>query len=180
MWGYPLWLFLGPFIVVSVSARIDRACLAHLAGAWGTVTAFYVLAFVGDYAVLPHFDHRYRAVLFPGDRLAEEISARYHAQTGAPLRYVVGPMWLGGNIGHYSADRPRPLIDGDPRRAPWIDAGDLAASGGVVVWMAGDLHAVPASLAGTARNAAVQPPLTLPMRHGNGEVRIGWGIIPPI
>jgi hypothetical protein len=180
MWGYPLWLFLGPFIVVAVSARIDRACLRRLAGAWGTVTALYVLAFVVDYAVLPHFDHRYRAVLFPGDRLAEEISARYHAKTGAPLRYVVGTMWLGGNIGHYSADRPRPLIDGDPRRAPWIDAGDLAVSGGVVVWMAGDLHAVPAALARTARNAAVQAPLTLPMRWGNGEVRIGWGIIPPI
>jgi hypothetical protein len=180
MWGYPLWLFLGPFIVVSVSAPIDRPALARLAGGWGIVTTLYALAFVVEYAVLPRFDHRYRAVLFPGDRLAEEISAQFHAQTGAPLRYVVGTMWLGGNIAHYSADQPRTLIDGDPRRAPWIAPGDLAASGGVVVWTTGDLHAVPATLARTARNAAVQPPLTLPMRRGNGEVRVGWGIIPPL
>src|SRR5215470_9756719 len=77
MWGYPLWLFLGPWIVVSVSARIDRPCLGRLAGVWGTVTALYALSFVAQYGVLPHFDHRYRAVLFPGDRLAEEVSARF-------------------------------------------------------------------------------------------------------
>jgi hypothetical protein len=180
MWGYPLWLFLGPWIVVSVSSRVDRASLARLAGMWGTVTALYALSFVAQYEVLPHFDHRYRAVLFPGDRLAQEVSAGFRAQTGAPLAYVVSTMWLGGNIAHYSADHPRPLIDGDPRRAPWINLGDLAASGGVVVWTAGDLHTLPAAYAAVARNAAVQPPLTLPMRRGNGEVTIGWGIIPPI
>jgi 4-amino-4-deoxy-L-arabinose transferase-like glycosyltransferase len=180
MWGYPLWLFLGPFIVVWVSAKVDRPALVRLATGWGAVTSLYALAFVIEYAVLPHFDHRYRAVLFPGDRLASEISAGYQAQTGTPLRYVVGTMWLGGNIAHYAADQPRTLIDGDPRRSPWIAPADLAAAGGVVVWMTGDLHAVPASLARTARNAVVQPPFTLPMRRGNGEVRVGWGIIPPI
>jgi 4-amino-4-deoxy-L-arabinose transferase-like glycosyltransferase len=179
MWGYPLWLFLGPFIVVTAATTIDRAVLARLARNWGVVTALYAVAFAADYAVLPQIDHRYRAVLFPGDGVAGEISVRYRAATGTPLRYVVGSMWLGGNIGHYSADHPRTLIDGDPRRAPWIDTADLAARGGVVVWMSGDLHAVPAALARAAGNAAVQPPLTLPMRRGKGEVTIGWGIIPP-
>jgi hypothetical protein len=180
MWGYPLWLFLGPWVVVSVSARLDRTAMTRMARTWGAVTACYVLGFVAQYAVLPHFDHRYRAVLFPGDRLAEEISTRYRAQTGAPLRYVVSTMWVGGNIGHYSADHPRTLIDGDPRRAPWIDPADLSASGGVVVWTDGDPHVVPAIYAQAARNAAVQPPLTLLMHRGNGEVTVGWGIIPPI
>jgi hypothetical protein len=178
MWGYPLWLFLGPWIVVSVSSRVDRACLARLAGVWGTVTALYAASFVAQYAVLPYFNHRYRAVLFPGDRLAEEISVRFHAQTGAPLAYVVGTMWLGGNIGHYSADHPRTLIDGNPRRAPWIDLRDFAASGGVAVWMVGDLYTLPAAYAAVARNAVVQPPLTVPMRRGKGEVAVGWALIP--
>lgn len=180
MWGYPLWLFLGPWIVVAVSSRIDRTCLARLAGVWGTVTALYALTFVVQYAVLPQFDHRYRAVLFPGDRLAQEISTRFHAQTGSPLAYVVATMWLGGNIGHYSADQPRTLIDGDPRRAPWIDLGDLAANGGVVVWTGSDPQRLPGSYAAVAGNATVQPPLTIPMRRGNGEVTIGWAIIPPV
>jgi len=180
MWGYPLWLFVGPWIVVAVSSRIDRACLARLAGVWGTVTALYALTFITQYAVLPHYDHRYRAVLFPGDRLAQEISTQFHARTGAPLVYVVGTMWLGGNISHYAADHPRTLIDGDPRRAPWIDLGDLAASGGVVVWTDGDLHTIPRPYAAAAGGAAVQPPITVPMRRGNGELTVGWAIIAPV
>jgi 4-amino-4-deoxy-L-arabinose transferase-like glycosyltransferase len=179
MWGYPLWLFLGCWIVAAVPARTVRASLARLAGAWGVVTACYVISFAAQYAVLPYFNHRYRAVLFPGEQLARDISARYRAQTGAPLRYVVSNMWLGGNIGHYSVDHPRTLIDGDPRRTPWIDLRDLAASGAVVVWIADDPHVVPEVYAAAARNATVQPPLTLPNRRGNGEVTIGWAIIPP-
>jgi 4-amino-4-deoxy-L-arabinose transferase-like glycosyltransferase len=185
MWGYPLWLFLGCWIAVRVPARIARASVVPIVGAWTAVTACYVTFFAADYAVphLLHLNRRSRAVLFPGQPLAQEISARYRAQTGAPLRYVVGSMWLGGNIGHYSADHPRTLIDGDPRRAPWIDLGDFAASGGIVVWKDDDPRAVPevpAVYAGMARNAIVQPPLTLKKWRGNGEVTIGWAIIPPI
>ena len=178
MWGYPLWLFLGCWIVVTVRAPIVRATMARLAAAWGVVTVCYVSSFAIQYAVLPYFNHRYRAVLFPGEQLAQEISSRYRAQTGAPLRYVVSTMWLGGNIGHYSVDHPRTLIDGDPRRTPWIDLDDLAGTGAVVVWIDDDPRVVPAVYAGVARNASVQPPLTLQNRRGNGEVTIGWAIIP--
>ncbi len=47
-------------------------------------------------------------------------------------------MWDGGNVGHYAPERPRVLIDGNPRRAPWIDLGDLRSKGAVVVWTDGD------------------------------------------
>jgi hypothetical protein len=180
MWGYPLWLFLGPWVVVSVSSRVDRPCLARIAAVWATVTAIYVLTFITQYAVLPYYDHRYRAVLFPGDRLASEISTRFRAQTGTPLAYVVGSMWLGGNIGHYSPDHPRTLIDGDPRRAPWIDLQDLAFNGGAVVWTSDDPNALPDLYVPVAADAAVQPPFTVPMRRGNGEVTVGWAIIRPV
>ncbi|MBO0750892.1 MAG: glycosyltransferase family 39 protein [Bradyrhizobiaceae bacterium] len=180
MWGYPLWLFLGCWIAVTVPPPIARAAVAPVTVAWAVVTACYVASFAAQYAVLPHLDHRHRAVLFPGQQLAQQISTRYHAQTGTPLRYVVGSMWLGGNIAHYSADHPRTLIDGDPRRAPWIDLGNLAAAGGVAVWIEDHPQAVPAAYAAVAPNAVVQPPFTLRYQRGNGEVTIGWAIIPPI
>ena len=180
MWGYPLWLFLGCWIVVSVPARTVRASSVPLAAGWAAVMACYVVSFAFQYTVLARFDHRHRAVLFPGEPLAQEITARYHAQTGAPLRYVVGSMWLGGNIGHYSDDHPRTVIDGDPRRVPWIDLDDLAVSGGIAVWIDGDSPGVPSAYAGVSRDAAVQPPVTLRSHRGNGEVTIRWAIIPPI
>jgi 4-amino-4-deoxy-L-arabinose transferase-like glycosyltransferase len=179
MWGYPLWLFLGPWIVVAVSSRIDRACLVRVAAVWGAVTVVYVLSFIVQYAVLPSYDHRYRAVLFPGEEIARHISMRYRAETGMPLAYVVSTMWLGGNIDHYAPEHPRTLIDGNPQRAPWVDLKDLAARGAVVAWTVGDPNAVPERYAAVAGKAVVQPSFTVPARRGNGVVTVGWAIIPP-
>jgi 4-amino-4-deoxy-L-arabinose transferase-like glycosyltransferase len=72
MWGYPFWLFLGLWLVMYAPTAIDRLRLTRIAGTWAIVTVIYVLAFIADYAVLPFIGTRYRASLFPGDRLAPE------------------------------------------------------------------------------------------------------------
>jgi hypothetical protein len=87
-------------------------------------------------------------------------------------------MWLGGNVSRYSAERPRTLIDGKPERAPWIDLADLRRRGAVVIWNGGGT-VVPPEYAALAPDAEVQPPLTLPMRWGNGEMTFGWAIVRP-
>ncbi|HEY2135857.1 MAG TPA: glycosyltransferase family 39 protein, partial [Xanthobacteraceae bacterium] len=74
MCGYPVWLFLGLWIVMEAGPVIERARLNRIALAWGGVTALYAIAFVVQYGVLPFVDHRYRASVFPGDRLGMEIS----------------------------------------------------------------------------------------------------------
>jgi hypothetical protein len=179
MWGYPLWLFLGLWLVMASGAVIDRARLARIGGLWAIVFIGLAGAFIINYAVLPAIDHRYRAAFFPGDRLAAEIAQRFRAATGEPLRYVIGGMWVGGNVAHYAADRPRVLIDGDPRRAPWIDLADLKAHGAAVVWVVGDRTSVPAEYRAAAPDAQVGAPFTLPARNGVGEVEVGWAILPP-
>jgi 4-amino-4-deoxy-L-arabinose transferase-like glycosyltransferase len=179
MWGYPLWLFLGLWIVITAGPLIERARFNRVVVAWGAVTALYAIAFMVQYAVRPFLDHPYLASLFPGDRLGAEVSTRFRATTGEPLAYVIGSMWLGGNISRYSPERPRTLIDGRPERAPWIDLADVKRRGAVVVWTDGDRNVVPSNYAGLAPKAEVQPPLTLPMRWGNGEMVFGWAILRP-
>ena len=177
MWGYPLWLFLGLWLVMVARTRFERQRLPRLVGAWAVVTALYIVAFVAQYAVLPHIDHRYRASLFPGDQLATTIADRFRAATGRPLAYVIGSMWLGGNVSAYASERPRTLIDGKPERAPWIDLADLRRRGAAVVWSDGDRSKLPQEFAEIAAGAEVQPPFTLPMRWGNGSVQFGWAIL---
>ena len=179
MWGYPFWLFLGLWLVIWVAPTIEAARVRRVTLTWCAITALYAIAFITQYAVLPFFDHRYRASVFPGRQLGAEIATRYRAATGAPLAYVIGSMWLGGNISRYSAERPRTLIDGRPERAPWIDLADLKRRGAVVIWTDGDRTRVPPNYAALALNAEVQPPLTLPMRWGNGEMTFGWAIVRP-
>jgi hypothetical protein len=179
MWGYPLWLFLGLWIVLTARNAIEPARLARIGAVWAAVFVIFAAAFVASYAVLPGIDHRYRAVFFPGDRLADELARRYRAATGRPLVYVIGDMWDGGNVAHYAREQPRVLIDGNPRRAPWIDLGDLRSKGAVVVWTDGDPAVMPVGLRGIAGDAQVQPPFTLPFRRGEGTLTVGWAILRP-
>ena len=179
MWGYPLWLFLGLWIVLFVPRTLDAPRLRRIVGAWSAVFVALMLAFIADYTVLPLLDHRYRAAFFPGDTLAATLTQRFHAVTGGKkLRYVIGSMWLGGNLAHYSPDQPHVLIDGLPPRAPWIDLNDLRAKGAVLVWY-GPVDTLPPDFAAIAPTAQIGTPLTLPMRRGPGEQHFGWAILPP-
>jgi len=179
MWGYPLWLFLGLWIVLTAQRALDGARLPRLSAIWGIVFAGLALAFIVNYAVLPQYDHRYRAVFYPGADIAREISDRYRAVTGKAPVYVIGTMWDGGNIEHYAPSHPRNLVDGKPARAPWIDLNDLHARGAVVVWTAGDLHVIPPEFRTVAADAAVQPPFLLDDLRGGNKTNVGWAILLP-
>jgi 4-amino-4-deoxy-L-arabinose transferase-like glycosyltransferase len=179
MWGYPLWLFLGLWIVMVVRPVIDADRIKRVVAAWAAVFAAFAVAFIVNYSVLPSIDHRYRAVFYPGGQLAAELTQRFHAATGQKLRYVIGSMWDGGNLAHYSPDRPQVLIDGLPRRAPWIDLNDLRAQGAVVVWTRGDVAHLPPQFSAIAASADVGTPFTLPPRRGDSILHVGWAILMP-
>ncbi len=75
--------------------------------------------------------------------------------------------------------QPRVLIDGLPRRAPWIDLADLRAKGAVVVWTDSDPRVLPKSFAEIAPGAEVGAPFDLPCYKGDRVVHVGWAILRP-
>ena len=123
----------------------------------------------------------------------------YRSGPPKPVRYIVnttfapdhiggnlkirsaGRTFTGGNVAHYSPEQPRVLIDGDPRRAPWIDLGDLRARGAIVVWTDGDSdpRVLPLNFRNIAGDAEIQEPLALPYRRGKGEAVFGWALLRP-
>ena len=181
MWGFPLWLFVGLWIVVFAPAALDRARFARIGVLWAIVFVSFVVAFAADYLVLPRYDHRYRAAFFPGDLLSAAITQRFEAATGKEPAYIIGSMWGGGNVAHYSSERPQPrvLIDGFHDQAPWIDLADLRARGAAVVWTEGDPNVMPGNLAAAAPGAQIGAPFDLPYHRGDGAVHVGWAILPP-
>jgi hypothetical protein len=179
MWGYPLWLFAGVWLVMMAGRMLDQDRLGRVGLTWAIVFAGLAVAFAGNYGVLPHYDHRYRAVFFPGNALGREVSQRYRAATGQPLAYVIGSMWDGGNVAHYAPEQPRVLIDGRAARAPWIDIDDLKRRGAVVVWTDGDLQVLPVEFRTAAADAAVQQPFLVPYRRGDQVLYVGWAILLP-
>ena len=152
-------------------ARWIRARLARILATWAIVFALFALVFIANYSVLPAFDHRYRAVFYPGDRLAEELARalpRGNRQAaGLRDRQHVGRRQC-RPLRARAAARPDRR---QPRRAPWIDLGDLRSKGAVVVWTDGDPGVIPVGLRRVAADAQVQPPFALPFRRGDGVVR---------
>jgi hypothetical protein len=181
MWGFPLWLFLGLSMVLFARTALDRVRLAWIGGLWATVSAIFVAGFAANYTVLPNIDHRYRAAFFPGDTLSAAIIQRFEASTGKQPAYVIASMWDGGNVAHYAKERPQPLvlIDGLPRRAPWINLSDLQAQGAVLVWTDGDPRVLPPAFAAAAPGVKPGAPFELPNHRGGGIVHVGWAILPP-
>jgi quinol monooxygenase YgiN len=179
MWGYPLWLYLGLWLVLMGQRKLSGARLMRPLAIWAIVFTGLALAFIVNYAVLPNYDHRYRAVFFPGSDLAHELSDRFHTATGKAPVYVIAGMWDGGNVEHYAPSHPRVLIDGKPERAPWIDLGDLKVKGALVVWTAGDPRVIPPEFRTLAAEAAVQEPFTLKNLRGDNTTTVGWAILLP-
>lgn len=180
LWGYPLWLFSGLWIVMQVR-RPDAVTLSRIVLNWALVFVVYAGAFAVHFAVRPRLQDRYTAELYDGGRLAEEMSRRFREMTGQPLTYVIGSMWNGGNIAHYAPTHPRVLIDGNPKRAPWIDLEDLRRHGAIVVWTLQESPAyMPSFFQPIADDAEVQRPIKLPMRIGKGQVTFGWALLRPV
>jgi 4-amino-4-deoxy-L-arabinose transferase-like glycosyltransferase len=181
MWGYPLWLFLGLWIVMCAPAALDRVRLVRIGAFWAAVFTILAIAFIADYTVLPRIDHRYRSAFYPGGALAAAVTQRVEAAIGRPPAYIIASMWNGGNVAHYSGVHPQPrvLIDGLPRRAPWIDLADLRARGAVVVWTDGDPSSLPESFAAVAAGAEIGAPFALPFRSGEHVLHVGWAVLRP-
>ena len=181
MWGFPLWLFLGLWFVLYARTALDHTRLRLIGVLWAVVFVLSAAAFVADYLVLPNFDHRYRAAFFPGDLLSAAVTQRFEQATGQKPAYIIASMWDGGNVAHYSGQHPQPrvLIDGLPRRAPWIDLHDLRARGAVIVWTDSDPHVLPENFAAIAPGAEVGAPFEVAAHRGNGTVHVGWAILRP-
>ncbi len=89
MWGYPLWLFIGLWLVMRTPkfepGDADARCVS-----WGISPACFVGAFNFHFGVRPHFGQRYFAELFPQVTGSDTMSSRFRAITGQPLAYVLG------------------------------------------------------------------------------------------
>jgi hypothetical protein len=184
LWGYPLWLFLGLWIVLN-ARLLERVTLWRIVLLWGVIFVGTAIAFVIHYGVSQRFRPHYSAVMYPGDKLGAEMSRRFREITGRPLAYVIGPMWEAGNIAHYAPEHPRVLVDGAPRRAPWIDLADVRTRGAIVVWPVGSTEMdksaemLPVAYRAIANGAQIQPSLTLPLHLGAGLKGIGWAVLRP-
>jgi hypothetical protein len=76
--------------------------------------------------------------LEPRRELAAAATELWRAKTAAPLAYVGGGHRYDEQVAFYSPERPHDFVDLDVRTSPWIDLGDMAKRGLLIVCLRDD------------------------------------------
>ena len=178
MWGAPFWDFLGLFAVLSVIRGVPRLSRGFVA-LWLTIVAAGLVGYAGQFIVQTWTGAKPLRGQFSGRLLAATVDRGWRQTAGgAPLRYVVGDVWLAGNVAFALwRQRPAVMIDGNPALSPWIDGESLACAGAVLLW-SGESDAR-RNLLARFPGAQIQPTLELPWQTRAPPAEIGWAIVPP-
>jgi hypothetical protein len=179
LWGYPLWLYLGLWFVMTYKDALAPRGLAWVAGLWAVVFAASCVFIIIYNSGAVGLSYVRRSQQFPGPQLAAEIERQYRAVTGRAPAYIVGPQIEAGNISRYSSSRPRVVIDADFAKAPWIDPADLRVKGTILIWNPSDDGLMPDYLKKIAEGAPQQPPIVIPVANGRFKFYFAWAILKP-
>jgi 4-amino-4-deoxy-L-arabinose transferase-like glycosyltransferase len=188
MWATPFWSFIPLAVMMSISPAMRAAPLRRFAYS-STIISFIMLgAYGGSVILYPYLTHKTQRVNFPGHEVAERINSVWDQHTDEPMKYVVGDVWLTGNLAYYQDERPHVVIKNNFTVSPWVTADDVKKNGGVLIWciqycigrgsdeaMPDWVHDYPAD------KVAIQDPIVLPRLTGAKlpPVRVGWAILSP-
>ncbi len=178
MWGYPMWCFIGLFLMAELAGPFTSGGLWRFGAVWLAILLAVPAVFAVQHTIGGRFVAKSMRSAFPGPELARAVEQRWHAAVGTRLPIVAGDVWLAGNIAFYGSDRPAVFIDADPAKSPWITPDALARRGAVLIWPASEGR--PVWLEGFP-SAQEQPPIALPYAPalGHAPARFEWAILPP-
>jgi 4-amino-4-deoxy-L-arabinose transferase-like glycosyltransferase len=184
-WGSNLYLLSGWLVMDLLCPREAVTASALRAATFAQAILFALVVLVVPFAAaLLHWQGRAH---FPGDEIARKANAAWADATPAPLRLVVGDVWLAGAVVAHARTSLAVLADGDFRRAPWVEPGDLLQCGALVLqdrsvpesqWRPGVTTLLDSSPTRGEWVVRWAPSHGL-HAAGNEGRRIAWGILPP-
>jgi 4-amino-4-deoxy-L-arabinose transferase-like glycosyltransferase len=179
MWGYPMWCFIGLFLMAEVVGPVTAEGMRRFWIAWAAVLVTVPLVFAVQQTIGGRLLRKPLRSAFPGPELARVVEQRWHSVVDTRLPIVAGDVWIAGSIAFYGADRPSVFIDADPAKSPWITAAAIARDGAVLIWPAPEGE--PAWLGGFPA-AERQRPIDLPYVPplGHPPARFAWAIVRPL
>lgn len=129
-WGQPLLSLWGILLVTWLTPRLTRerfiAFIAFLVLLFTVMLSVYSIALIRGKSP--------SSANFPGEIIAQELTAQWEHRYHKPLMYVAGPRWIAGNIAFYSKDQPSVYIDWDHQISSWIDENTVKREGAIFVW----------------------------------------------
>ena len=137
-WLTPYFVFSMPLLVMEYRPVPEKRPLRIFAGVFCTAAVLTTVAFGYEYLYKrPYLKDGVSYNVYPGRRLAEELTRRWRARFHCPAPYVIGGRTASCYMNYYSPDRPRAFFSHDTALAPSIDPADVAKRGAVAIWRGG-------------------------------------------
>jgi len=181
-WGMPLWSFVSVFMLYHLRPALTDTALHRFRYAFLGFAALWVITFVGKYTFVPAFTGHVTSGLFPGQAIADYVTAQWVKRYESPLQIIGGNRWLAENVGFYSPYRPDVYADLDPRKSPWMNDEGFNRQGGVIIWNAGTAGGdLPDEWRRRFPSALIKPSVSFAWQTSGRvpPVQIGWAIVPP-
>lgn len=193
MWASPFFLCAVPlWLAWRQPASPGTGQLTRFTWAWSTWMLITVAIFTSAAVLGPQKKHKLDRTGYPGQEIADILTAKWRAQTGRDLTIVAGEEFVAGTLAHYSSDRPSVFYDADFSESLWLLPEQVTQQGALFVWPLSrgevDVAKLPADsqdqvapLLARYPTLRAQPTL-LVQSHWMGKaytVAVAWAILPP-
>lgn len=182
MWGMPFLTFI-PLWLLSFLHHTGRATLKRFMAGGAALFLLTPALFVANYFYAPQLGYKPLRGHFPGPEISATLRQAWEKETGTPLAYVAGDVWLAGNVALYAPDfntRPRVFIEGKPEINPTISLDDVRQKGMLVIWRAdAEPPALPESLGTTGAVQSASFAYALQTGMASGGLTLKWAFIRP-
>ena len=156
-------------------------------GAWALILTAPVVAYLVEWSASPAVIQHERRCDFEGREFAATVTQLWQDRYHQPVPYVIGDVWLAGNVGWYSTDRPAVVIWRDGPQSLDIRREEVIQRGAVVVWSITDRkgRTAPAErqdvipIGEYFGRLLPQETITVPGHHHTPDVRVGIAWLPP-
>jgi 4-amino-4-deoxy-L-arabinose transferase-like glycosyltransferase len=134
LWAFPFFSVVGILLVAWWRPIISRQSLKQFLILLVTLVVLTAGIRGAWLRFEPYIKHKMITSIFPGDKLAKDVTRIWRAHYHTPLQYVAGHHSFVEYISAYSSDKPTPYFDWSMADSPWINEAKLKQVGAVFVW----------------------------------------------
>lgn len=129
-WGQPLLSYWGLILLGFLKPNITQKRLQLFL----SLCAVIFIGVIVSYCIALKSAKKPSSANFPGKEIATTVEKKWESTFEMPIKFIVGPRWLAGNIAFYSKSKPAVYMDADKTVSPWIDETTLKKNGAIFVW----------------------------------------------
>lgn len=192
LWALGLFMFFNP--------KVTRRTIYLLISWVGILGVILVAEYAYSKGIkMPYRKRSCSYEVFPGNNIADVLTARWRKLYNSPLKYVIGDRRDTSHVACFSKDNPSAFYSANTIISPWIDIDSVKKHGGILMWEISNSDPNPdpkklpawANNLGEAKTRVITQDLlvfdrlaktwtkhftTEPLR----KVKIAWAVLPPM